>query len=135
MKRIIFDEPERVGTWVCLEAGGQWVPGNPAIGIEIDGVLVVGVMYDAYTGSSIAIHSRCDDPRAPSREFYQHIFGYPFNQLKVRRLTGLVCASNERARRVDEKLGFREEACLSDYFPDGDAIVYIMRREDCRFLR
>ena len=23
---------------------------------------------------------------------------------------------------------------LADYFPDGDGIVYIMRREDCRWL-
>ena len=135
MKRIIFDEPERVGSWVCEAAGGCWVPGNPAIGVEVDGVLVVGVMYDGWTGSSIAIHSRCDDPRSTSREFYQHIFGYPFNQLGVKRLTGLVAASNQKAQRIDKKLGFREEARLADYFPDGDAIIYIMRREDCRFLR
>ncbi|WP_047236945.1 hypothetical protein [Chromobacterium subtsugae] len=134
MKRIIFDEPERVGRWVCEAAGGRWVEGNPAIGMEVDGQLVVGVMYDSWTGSSIAIHSRCDDPRALNREFYRHIFGYPFNQLGVRRLTGLVGASNMRARRLDERLGFRQEASLADYFPDGDAIVYIMRREDCRFL-
>lgn len=131
---IVFDA-ERVGKWVCEKAGGLWTEGNPGIGVEVDGRLVVGVTYDGYTGSSICIHSRCDDPNATSREFYRLIFDYPFNQLKVKRVTGLVCCTNQRARRLDEKLGFKYEATLRDYFPGGDAIVYVMRKEDCRFLR
>lgn len=135
MRRFVFDDPGRVGPWVCEKAGGCYVPGDTAIGVEVDGDLRVGVMYNGYTGASISIHSRCDDPRATSRMFYAHIFGYAFNQLKVRRLTGLVSSANHRAQRIDEKLGFQREAVLADYFPDGDAIVYIMRRKDCRFLR
>jgi len=134
-RRFVFDEPERVGRWVCDGFAGHWQPDNTAIGLEIDGALKVGVMYDNYTGASIAMHSRCIDPRATSREFYAHIFGYVFNQLKCKRATGIVCSNNARAIRVNEKLGWRREAVLADYFPDGDAIVFIMRREDCRFLR
>jgi len=131
---IVFDS-KRIGPWVCEKAGGRWVEGNPAIGIEKDGKLVVGVTYDGYTGSSICIHSRCDDATATTREFYRIIFDYPFNQLKVKRLTGLVSSNNHQAKRVDEKLGFKYEATLRDYFPDGDAIVYKMHKEDCRFIK
>lgn len=92
-------------------------------------------MYDAYTKASICIHSRCDDPRHVSRKFYWAIFDYPFNVLKVKRLTGIVCSSNKAAQRVDEHLGFEKEAVIKDYFPDGDAIIYIMRPEMCRFLK
>ena len=92
-------------------------------------------MYDGYTGSSIAIHSRCDDPRHVSREFYFAIFNYPFNVLKVKQLKGLVSTANLKAQKVNEHLGFKREALLKDYFPDGDGIVYIMRPENCRFLK
>ena len=125
---------EFVGRWVCEKAGGQWTDICQAIGEMKDGELVAGLMYDGYTGSSIASHSRCDNPKKVSREFFKAIFDYPFNKLKVKRLTGLVCIANKKAQRVNEHLGFKREAVLADYFPEGDAIVYIMRPEDCRFL-
>lgn len=128
-----FDAP-KVGPWVCEKAGGRYQDGNPAIGIEHDGVLIAGLYYDGYTGASIAMHSRCDDPRHITKTFYRLIFDYPFNQLKVKRVTGIVSSANERAQRTNEKLGWKRETTLSDYFPDGEGIVYKMRREDCRWL-
>lgn len=124
----------RVGTWVCEAAGGMCTEASRAIGLERDGLLIAGIMYDGYTGASIAMHSRCDDPRHVTRSFYWMIFDYPFNQLGVKRVTGLVSSANIRAQRTNEKLGWKRETTLSDYFPDGDGIVYVMRREDCRWL-
>ena len=126
---------EQIGRWVCEKAGGQWTETCQAIGqIDAEGNIFVGVIYDGYTGASIAIHSRCDEPKRVSRTFYKAIFDYPFNKLKVKRLTGLVCINNKKAQRVNEHLGFKRETILADYFPEGDAIVYIMRPEECRFL-
>ena len=124
-----------VGPWVCEKAGGIPRSDNPSIGLIKDGVLIAGMYYDGYTGSSIAMHSRCDDPRHVTKTFYWMIFDYPFNQLKVKRVTGLVSTANLAAQRVNEKLGWKRETTLSDYFPDGNGIVYVMRREDCRWLR
>jgi len=106
-----------------------------AIGQVTDGKFVIGVLYNGYTGSSISIHSRCDIPAKVSREFYWAIFNYPFNVLKVKRLTGLVSTANLKAQKLDEHLGFERETVIKDYFPDGDGIVYIMRPENCRFLK
>jgi len=106
-----------------------------AIGQVSDGKFVIGVLYNGYTGSSISIHSRCDIPAKVSREFYWAIFNYPFNVLKVKRLTGLVSTANLKAQKLDEHLGFERETVIKDYFPDGDGIVYIMRPENCRFLK
>lgn len=131
---FVFDA-NVVGQWVCEKAGGQWKDGDTAIGVKDEHGLFVGVVYDGYTGASIAIHSRCDNPAKVPRKFYWMIFDYPFNQLKVKRITGIVSTANEKAQRVDEHLGFKREAILRDYFLDGDAIIYVMTREDCRFLR
>ena len=117
------------------KAGGHWNDRCIAIGQKIDDEMIIGVVYDDYTGASISIHSRCDNPRKVSRQFYWTIFDYPFNVAKVKRLTGLVSTSNLKAQRLNEHLGFEREAVLKDYLPDGDAIIYIMRPENCRFLK
>jgi len=123
-----------IAQWVCAAANVQFTPGMPALGCIVDGVPVAGVVYTDYTGTSIGIHSRCDDRKKITREFFWAIFDYPFNQLGVKRLTGLVSTANLEAQRVDEHLGFVEEARLAGYFADGDAIIYRMWKEDCRWL-
>lgn len=125
---------EVVGRWVAVKAEVQWTEACRAVGLMRDGVLVAGIVYDGYTGASIAMHSRCDDPKKVSREFLFAIFDYPFNQLGCKRVTGLVSTSNTHAQRVNEKLGWKRETVLKDYFLDGDGIIYCMRREDCRWL-
>jgi RimJ/RimL family protein N-acetyltransferase len=53
----------------------------------------------------------------------------------VDRLSGYVDASNTDARRFDEHVGFQEVARLKGAAPDGgDVILYVMWRQDCRFL-
>lgn len=91
-------------------------------------------MYDGYTESCICMHSRCDDPAHVSRKFYWAIFDYPFHFLKVKVVKALACVINNKAIKVNEHLGFKREALLKDYFPDGDAIVYSMPKEECRCL-
>ena len=44
-------------------------------------------------------------------------------------------ASNTDARRFNEHLGFREEARLMGAAADGgDVLLYVMWKEECRFL-
>jgi hypothetical protein len=126
---------QAIGDWVAKKASGNWTHLCSAIGQIKDEEIIAGVMYDNYTGSSICIHSRIDEPKLVSRKFYWAVFDYPFNKLKVKRLTGVVPLSNLNAQKLNEHLGFKKEAILKDYFPSGDAIIYVMRQEDCRFLR
>ena len=123
-----------VGQWVAEAAGVAWSNKTTAIGWLSEGQLVCGILYDSFTGASIAMHSRVTNPRKVSREWLWAIFDYPFNQLGVKRVSGLVSTANLKAQRVNEHLGWKRETTLADYFPDGDGIVYIMRREDCRWL-
>lgn len=131
---IVYDAA-RISRWVCEKAGGVPQPNDTGIAIEVDGVLVVGMRYDGYTESSIAMHSRVDDPHRVTREWLRQIFDYPFNQLKVKRVTGLVSSANERAQKTNEHLGWKRETVLADYFPDGDGIVYRMYKDECRWLK
>lgn len=126
---------KEIGDWVIEKTGGNWTHLCVAIGQKVNDKIVAGVIYDGFTHASISIHSRIDEPKLVSREFYWAVFDYPFNQLKVKRLTGIVKTSNEKANSFNEKIGFKKEALLRNYFPNDDAIIYVMWPEDCRFLK
>lgn len=136
MKRIVTGEDSRVGPWVCERAGGTWIPGRgTTIGLECDGELVAGVLYEDFNGVNLLMHvAATPDRRWLVRDYLWFCFYYPFVQLGCKRVTGIVPSCNLDARRFDEHLGFVLEATLKDAHPDGDLLVYAMRKEDCRWL-
>jgi Tol biopolymer transport system component len=116
------------------KAGGTYSQEVTAIGQEIDGELVVGVAYTGYTGASITMSSRCDNPAKVGRKFYWMIFDYVFKQLQLKRAYAMASEKNTKAQKVNEHLGFQRMATLPDFFPDGDAVIYSMRPDECRWL-
>lgn len=129
---MIFDS-SIIGPWICSAAGAQWKD-EPCIGWKNEQGLVIGTMYDQYTRNSISAHIRCDYPGKVPPLFYAVAFDYPFNQLKVKRITLIINETNLKANRIAQHLGFKRETKLRDYFREGDAIIYAMFRDDCRFL-
>lgn len=112
---------------------------NPAcdhvISRSRNGKLLGGVIFTGYTGSSISIHVAGFDPRWINNDMLWIVFNYPFVQLGVRKLVGQVPSCNHKALDFDFRLGFKEEARITDVFPDGDLVFLSMRPEDCRWLK
>ncbi len=131
---IVFDV-ERIGPWVCARAGGTWTPGRgTAIGREVNGRLVAGVLYEDYNHANVVCHI-AGEGNWLNREYLWTIFDYPFKQLKVRRITVPVASVNARSQKFVIHLGFVREAVLADAHPQGDIYVYKMTAESCRWLR
>lgn len=109
---------------------------GPAVGIGWkDGELRAATLFNGYTRQNICMHVVSDgSKRWMRREYLKFCFRYPFIQLGVKRITGMVEASNLEARRFDEHLGFRLETVLPDAGDEGDLCVYVMYRHECRFL-
>lgn len=105
------------------------------IGLERDNAIVAAVVYEGFNGRNVWMHSAVDFGGIHvTREFVRAAFVYPFEVCKVDRVSGYVNESNTAARRLDEHLGFREEARLKGAAPDGgDVIIYVMWREACRY--
>lgn len=101
-----------------------------------DGEVVCGVIYDEFNGTNVFMHVAAEvGGKWLTRDFLRCAFHYPFVQLGVKRITGWVEAHNFKARRFDEHLGFKEEARLKGAGTNGvDVILYVMRREDCRYV-
>lgn len=136
-RHVVVGQDSLVGPWVCQRAGGAW---NPARGktvglFDTEKGLLAGVLFEDWNGANVLMHVAAVPGRSwLNREFLWFCFHYPFEQLGVKRVTGLVPSSNQDALKFDLNLGFSLEATLKDAHPDGDLLVLAMHKQDCRWL-
>lgn len=133
---MIYDQPERVGEWVRQRVGHvrSWGP-SQAIGLEKDGELIAGVVFNFYSGCDIAMHvASVPGKRWMTKEYLKACFAYPFITLGVRRITGYVPAKSKDVLAFDEHLGFKREGLMRDALPDDDVVILGMTRKECRFV-
>lgn len=136
MTTRIVSNPARVLAFINQHTKLSASAHMKGLGLERDGRLVAGVIYEGINGYNAWMHVAAEPgARWMTREYLRACFDYPFNQLNLRRVSGYVSASNTQARRFDEHLGFKPEAVLKGAAPDGgDVILYVMWREECRYV-
>lgn len=133
--RIVDREHERVGRWLADKTDGEWREGATCVGLERCGEIVAAVMYDQFNGASVCMHVAAEGKRWLNREFLWFAFYYPFVQMGVNVVIGLVAKENHAARKFDEHLGFVLKAELPDAHPSGALLIYTMRKDECRWLK
>ena len=100
------------------------------------GEILAVVCYDTFTEFDCHMHIASNGSRRwISRALLREAFAYPFIQCGLRRVTGLVAASNQDAMRFDLHLGFRIEGLCREGAPDGDLFILGMLRRECRFIQ
>ncbi len=106
------------------------------IGLERDGDLVAGVLYESFNGANIWMHvAAVPGSRWLTRDFLKYAFHYPFVELGCKRISGWVEADNFAAQKFDEHLGFVHESTLEGAGRRGvDVFIYRMKREECRYV-
>lgn len=136
MTTRLISNPARVYDFVSQYMPMAMVAGMKGIGLEKDGELIAGALYEGFNGQNVWAHlAGKPGKRWMNRQFLWYGFHYPFNEMGVKRISGYVNASNTEARRLNEHFGYQEEARLKGAAPDGgDVILYVMWRENCRFL-
>jgi RimJ/RimL family protein N-acetyltransferase len=109
---------------------------STGIGWMKNGEIVAGVAYAEWNGVNVVCHIASDESRQwLTRKYLWTIFDYPFNQLKVNRITVCVGEGNFDSRRFVTHLGFTLEHFLNGAHPTGDLLIYGMFRNQCRWLR
>ena len=137
--RIIGDDRFRAIAW-AKEHFRDTYPEHEkftALISEFDGDIRGVVFYtDWYPTNSIDMHiAAVAGERWLTRPFLAAAFGYPFLQLNLRRVTGRIAATNERANRFVEKLGFVREGLVRQGWHTGDdLVIWGMLKSECRFL-
>lgn len=132
MGRHIVDGPV-VGRWVAQQMDGAYFEEkSQAIGLEQDGKLVAGVIYENWNGRSIICHISILG--GVSKQWLGAIFKYAFVTCGVGRIIAPVDSANERAVNLVKRMGFTEEARLTDAAANGDMIFFTMQPGACRYL-
>ncbi len=136
MKTVIYGQDKRVCAWVAERVSETEFISARGLGLEQDGELIAGVVYENYTGKNITMHvAAVPGKRWLNKDFLYRSFAYPFLQLNCNRVTGLVKADNLEAQKFDEHLGFKREGLLRQACEDGtDLILYGMLKTECRWI-
>jgi len=128
----IVSGPE-VGHWVAGKMNGSFSSATgTAIGLERDGSLVAGVMYENFNMQSITAHMAITGRL--TRSFLGAIFRYAFEKCGVHKVILPISSGNVKSNKFAKKLGFIEEARIRDAAPDGDIIIYSLAKSECRYL-
>ncbi len=126
---------QRVVEWVA-RLTNEYGNYGAAVGIgqTRNGELNAGVVFNEWNGVNICAHISSVKGAYVGRELLWYGFYYAFEEIKVKRITGLVGEGNITARRFNEHLGFKIETRLKDAHPTGDMLVYRMYKHECRWL-
>lgn len=124
---IVTDE--RVLHFVSAEIGVAFVPPFTCMGIERDGEIVAGAIFNVFEGAdvhvSIAGHGW-------TRGFCAAVGEYVFGQLGYLRMTAIT--EHAFVVRIAERLGGQIEGCMRNHFGAGrDGFVVGILREEYRF--
>jgi hypothetical protein len=133
--RLIFNEAQRIGDWAKARIPNYvgWAGHYQAIGLERDGELKCAVIYTSASPTNVVVSAVFEAP--PTRKFFHVVMWYPFVQLKVRRLTAFVEASNKRSFDFCTHFGFVVEGRMRAAAADGgDVILMGLVKEEARYL-
>ena len=135
-KTTIYGQDERIVSWVGKRVEVKDFGSCVAIGLEQDGELIAGVVFNLYSPPSICMHvAAVPGRRWMTREYLFRCFAYPFLQLNCTRITALVREHNEQSQKFVEHIGFVKEGVMRQGSEDGsDLIVYGMLKDECRYL-
>jgi RimJ/RimL family protein N-acetyltransferase len=100
-----------------------------------DGSLVGGMIYTNFSEFNCEISAVLSDPRCCTKRILGALFGYPFHQLNLRRVTAVVRASNVKSSQIcQHRAGFALEGALRNWFGDEPALIWGLLKEDCKWL-
>ena len=128
----IENGPE-IGYWVADKLGSSFfAEKSVAIGLLKDDKIIAGVIYENWNGRSWVVHMASIGRLTPA--FMGAMCDYPFNTCNAHKAIAPVQVGNLKSVRLVTKMGFVPEATLTDCHPDGDIVLYTLKKSDCRFL-
>jgi RimJ/RimL family protein N-acetyltransferase len=136
MANLIYGNEPRLLPWAQERIGVTFRNDAKTIGLERDGELCAVVVYDGFSECDCNMHIASDGTRAwMSKALLLSAFAFPFIQLGLLRLTGLVPADNQAALEFDENIGFVREGYHPKAGPGGKDLISLgMLRSACRFI-
>ena len=136
MATVIYGQEERLLPWAEQRIGVSLRRDSYTMGLEREGELVAVVVFDNFSECDCHMHIASDGTKAwMNKALLLSAFSYPFTQLGMRRVTGMVPADNAAALAFDENLGFVREGYHPKAGPGGSDLISLgLLKESCRFV-
>ena len=129
MRRTVTDE--RVARYVGARVNRTVVPPYTAMGVEIDGEIAGGVIFNCFMEHDLHV-TVAGERRAWSRGFFADVGDYLFRQLGVERVT--IITEQPRVVAIAQKLGGEIEGRLRNHFGRGrDGTLIGILKDDWRY--
>lgn len=106
---IVTDQ--RVAEFIAARLGIEPCPPYTVMGIERDGTISAGLLFNCYEGRNIHVSAAGS---GWTRSFLQAVGRYVFEQLNCTRMT--FTTEQEHVAKLGERLGGAREGLLRDYF-------------------
>lgn len=124
---------KHIGEWVALQMGGLFdVEHSQAIGLQRNGELVAGIIYENWNGKSVVCHIAIRGRITP--EFLSVISQYAYVQCGAHKIIAPASSDNRRSVDMLRKMGFREECRIRNAQPGGDICLFTMTKDSCKYL-
>lgn len=95
---------------------------------------VVG--YTGFIGKTCQMHMVSFKGGFTPRKLLAAAFDYPFNQLNLELVFGVVNSGNEKAMKYDKHLGFTEAIRFPGVHDNGgDIVLFKMEKAQCRWIK
>lgn len=121
---LVFKDKELIGCWVAERVGQLASWGDYyAMGAELDGETVSGVVFNNMTDSNATVHIAVSKPTKNLSELLDHAYMYAFGQLKLRRLTAFIEAGNTRSLKITSHIGFVDEGVMKHAGDGGQDVI------------
>lgn len=121
---------DSVGAWVAEQTTGSYHCNSSAIGLEREGQVVAGVIYESFMDTTITCHIAIAG--RVNKKFLRAIFDYPFRVCNVDKIIAPVIADNDKSINLVQNMGFTEEARIAR--SNGDMIFFTLLKDKCKFL-
>ena len=91
------------------------------------------VMFNDFNQSNMEMTIYAE-PGGITRPVMKYLANYVFVKNNCRRLTVRTKKRNKLVLQLAPRYGFKYECIAKHFFPDDDAVMFRMLKEDCRFL-
>lgn len=109
MRRVVADG--RVADFVSEKTGAQIVPPFTVLGIERDGQVIAGAIFNCFTGPDIEMTIA---GQGWTREFIRMVGAYVFDQLGCERVS--ITTEQEKVVGLAQRIGFQKEGLKRNLF-------------------
>lgn len=128
---LVSTPREALWAWVNTRLRLPWSEDFRAIGIVRNDCLVGAVAYNGFVGRACFMHGAIDDTTAVTRTFREEILAYPFRDLQLECVMGLVDSTNHRQIKMARGLGFKQVDVFKGSGTGGcDLVMFRLYREE-----